>query len=149
MTLDDSFQISGSGLTSQVKRLQVHAANIANVNTPNYVRQVPVLTENTYLPFDQLMHRMRTDGPLFGMSAGTPEGATMLGSVSDPTPAKKIYMPYHPEADSEGNVSLSTTNILADMSDSMVASRMYEANLSLVSIAKNMANKAVEIGRGR
>lgn len=149
MTLQDSLNITSMGLTTQVERLQVHAQNIANVYTPNYVRQIPVLTENAYLPFDQLMQKMRSRGAMAGMSNVTPEGVTMLGSVSDPTPGKKVYMPYHPEADENGYVTLSNTNILADMSDSIVSSRMYEANLSMVGLIKNMANRAIDIGRGR
>jgi flagellar basal-body rod protein FlgC len=149
MTLQDSLNIGSMGLTSQVERIQVHAQNIANIYTPNYVRQIPVLTENAYLPFDQLMTNMHNGGALYGMNQSTPEGVKMLGTVSDPTPGKKVYMPYHPEADESGFVTLSNTNVLADMSDSMVASRMYEANLSMVTMLRTMANKALSIGQGR
>jgi flagellar basal-body rod protein FlgC len=149
MTLQDSLNIGSMGLTSQVERIQVHAQNIANIYTPNYVRQIPVLTENAYLPFDQLMTNMHNGGALYGMNQSTPEGVKMLGTVSDPTPGKKMYMPYHPEADENGFVTLSNTNVLADMSDSMVASRMYEANLSMVTMLRTMANKALSIGQGR
>jgi flagellar basal body rod protein FlgC len=35
------------------------------------------------------------------------------------------------------------------MADAMVSSKVYEANLSVISVVKQMANKAIEIGRGQ
>jgi flagellar basal-body rod protein FlgC len=149
MTIQDSLNIASMGLDTHSRRLQIHAANIANVYTPNYVRQIPVITENTFLPFDEMMHRVHTQGAMAGITSATPEGVRMLGSVSDTTPGKKLYMPYHPEADKEGYITMSNTNVLGDMSDSLIASRMYEANLSMVTIIRNMATKAIELGRPR
>ena len=149
MTLQDSINIAGMGMDAQVQRIQVHAANMANLHTPNYVRQIPVLNETAVMPFDQLLDKVRSQGPIDGLLAATPEGVQMGGTVADRTPGKKLYMPDHPEADADGYVTMSNTNILADMSDATVASRMYEANIAMMTILRTMANKAVELGRGR
>jgi flagellar basal body rod protein FlgC len=37
---------------------------------------------------------------------------------------------------------------MTDMADATSTSRLYEANLAVISIVKGMANKALEIGRG-
>ena len=148
MSLFSSFEIAAMGLDTHVQRMQVHTSNIANINTPNYVRQIPVLAENSVMPFDNVLSQLKAKGGYVGANAFSPDGVHMLGTVADTTPGKKLYIPDHPEADTDGYVTMSNTNILGDMSDAMMSSRMYEANLSLVSIVKAMANRALEIGRG-
>lgn len=149
MTLQDSMAIAGMGLDAQMERMQIHTANMANIGTPGYVRQIPVLMENAHVPFDTLLNKIRTDGPIAGLYTNPPEGVQMMGSVSDTTPGKRIHMPDHPLADEEGFVTLSNTNPLGDMADATVSSRMYEANLALYNIVKSMANKAIDAGSGR
>ena len=39
----DTFEIGRQGLNVHSKRIQVAAKNIANLDTPNYVRKIPVL----------------------------------------------------------------------------------------------------------
>jgi flagellar basal-body rod protein FlgC len=149
MTLQDSMAIAGMGMDTHVERMQVHSANIANIGTPGYVRQIPVLVENSVVPFDTLLNKVRDQGAAIGMMASPSQGVQMLGTVEDTTPGKKVYQPEHPLADDEGFVTLSNTNPLGDMADAMVSSRMYEANVSLYNIVKTMANKALDIGSGR
>ncbi|MCE3235271.1 MAG: flagellar basal body rod protein FlgC [Vampirovibrio sp.] len=147
MTLSSSFSISAEGLSAQASRIKVHANNIANVNTPFYVRKIPVLAENYQMAFEDIIANMRKGIINAGVSYG-PGGTTMAGVVADPTPGKRIYEPGHPQADKDGYVTLSNVNPLTDMADAMSSSRLYEANLAVVGIVKNMANKALEIGRG-
>lgn len=147
MTLSSSFEISAEGLTAQASRIKIHANNIANVNTPYYVRKIPVLAENYQMSFENIIGNMRKGIINAGVSYG-PGGAVMAGTVADPTPGKRIYEPGHPQADKDGYVTLSNVNPMTDMADAMSSSRLYEANLAVVGIVKNMANKALEIGRG-
>jgi flagellar basal-body rod protein FlgC len=150
MTLQDSFSIATTGLDTHASRLQVHAGNIANVTTPNYVRKIPVLMEDSGQKFEDILARIRHNGLMGGGAGGiVPSGVSMHGVVLDTTPAKKIYNPDHPAADKDGYVTMSNTNMLADMADAMVSSKVYEANLSVISVVKQMANKAIEIGRGQ
>lgn len=147
MTLSSSLEISVEGLTAQSNRMKVHANNIANVNTPFYVRKIPVLAENYQMSFEDIIANMRKGIINAGISYG-PGGAVMAGVVPDPTPGKRIYEPGHPQADKDGYVTLSNVNPMTDMADAMGTSRLYEANLAVVTIVKSMANKALEIGRG-
>ena len=148
MTLSSSFEISSSGLSAQSARMKVHANNIANVNTPNYVRKIPVLYENYQMGFEEVLSSLRNGVINTGVSYG-PGGVIMPGPVADPTPGRKVYMPGHPEADKDGYVTQSNVNIMTDMADAMSTSRLYEANLAVVGLVKAMANKALEIGRGQ
>lgn len=148
MTLASSFSISAESLSAQSTRLKIHANNIANINTPNYVRKIPVLAENHQMSFDDVISSMRNGVIRTGVSYG-PGGVTLAGVVTDPTPGKRVYEPGHPEADKDGYITLSNVNVMSDMADAMQTSRLYEANLAVVSMVKSMANRALEIGRGQ
>jgi flagellar basal-body rod protein FlgC len=147
MTLSNSFEISAAGLTAQAERLKVHANNIANTNTPYYVRKIPILVENNKANFEDIIATMRQGVIQTGLSFSA-SGAMMSGVMADPTPGKRIYEPGHPQADKDGYITLSNVNPMTDMADALATSRLYEANLAVVGIVKNMANKALEIGRG-
>lgn len=148
MSLKSSLSIAAQGLSAASDRMQIYANNIANLGTPNYVRKVPVLSENQDLSFDDMISQMRGGVLKSGLSA-SPGGVVLNGSVEDPTPGKKIYMPSHPEADKNGYLTLSNVNPMADMADATLASRVYEANLAVIGIVKAMASRALEIGRGQ
>lgn len=148
MTLSNSFEISSAGLTTQSERMKVLANNIANTNTPYYARKVPVIVENNQASFEDIIAGMRQDGVIHaGLSYGA-SGSMMAGVLPDPTPGKKVYEPGHPQADKDGYITLSNVNPLTDMADAMSTGRLYEANLAVLGMVKNMANKALEIGRG-
>lgn len=147
MTLASSFDISAEALGVQSGRMKIYANNIANVNTPYYVRKIPVLAENTQASFQTVLSEMRNGVINTGLSYG-PGGVTMAGVVGDPTPGKRLYEPGHPQADKDGYITASNVNVMIDMSDAMNTSRLYEANLAVVSLVKSMANRALEIGRG-
>lgn len=146
MTLSSSFEISSEGLTAQSERLKIHANNIANINTPYYVRKIPVLAENTQTSFTDILSSLRNGVINTGVSYG-PSGVVLAGAVNDPTPGRRIYEPGHPQADKNGYVTLSNVNVMTDMSDAMNTSRLYEANLAVVSLVKSMATRALDIGR--
>lgn len=148
MTLHSSFGIASSALDVQSVRMKIHANNIANLNTPNYVRKIPVLVEHSTMGFEDVMATMRNGGVVNAGLSYSPGGVSMPGIIGDNAPAKKMYMPGHPEADKDGYVTMSNSNVLADMADAMNTSRLYEANLAVVGIVKAMSNKALEIGRG-
>ena len=58
---------------------------------------------------------------------------------------KLIYDPRHPMADKNGYIRLPNVNMVEEMVDLIQASRAYEANVSMMTAIKNMANKAMEI----
>jgi flagellar basal-body rod protein FlgC len=149
MSLLQAFAVTASGLDTHAARIRVHASNMANLGTPGYVRQIPVLGETAKLPFSEVMLLAKKQGSQAVLAQGGGAGVQLLGTVDDTTPGKRLYMPNHPEADTEGYVTMSNTNPLGDMADALVANRMYEANLSMYGILKTMASRAIELGSGR
>jgi len=57
------------------------------------------------------------------------------------------YQPDHPDANEEGYVAYPNVNLVREMTDMLVASRAYEANLSVVTTARDMWNGALEVMR--
>jgi flagellar basal-body rod protein FlgC len=147
MTILESMNIGGNALRAHSYRLDVHTKNIANVDTPNYVRKIPVLNATEDISFHGLMNEMKEDVFGVGTLPYLQGGVVFNGSVEDPTLGDKIYKPGHPDADAEGYIRASNVNPSVEIADAILAQRAYEANLALVNISKSMAQKALDIGR--
>ena len=147
MSIFEAMNIGGKALRAHGYRLDVHSKNMANVDTPNYVRKIPVLNATEDISFHGLMNEMKEDVFGVGTLPYLSGGVVFTGSVEDPTLGDKIYKPGHPDADENGYIRASNVNPMVEMADAILAQRAYEANLALVGIAKSMAQKAVEIGR--
>jgi flagellar basal-body rod protein FlgC len=66
--------------------------------------------------------------------------------IEIPNMKKNIqYDPSHPDADKDGYVVYPDINIIEEMVDLMVASRAFEANVTVVNAAKGMITKSLEI----
>ena len=139
MDLLDTFNIAGSGLAAQRLRLQTVASNMANAKTTRtedgtpYQRRVPVFESETVDPFGDALDRNLAGVEVSGVE-----------SIAE---FKQIYDPSHPDADADGMVELPDINVLEEMVDLMTTARSYEANLKVVDLTREMAMKALEIGR--
>lgn len=142
-----SFNISASGMTAQRLRMDIIADNIANAETTRtaegtpYRRKLAVFQEKQVTSFRELLKKNKGD-------ATARDGVQVAGIVEDPTPFKMIYNPGHPDADAEGYVAMPNVDIVSEMVDMISASRAYEANITVLNTSKNMAMRALEIGRG-
>ncbi|HEX2099230.1 MAG TPA: flagellar basal body rod protein FlgC [Candidatus Synoicihabitans sp.] len=143
MNLLTGIAATSGALNAQKTRLDIIAQNIANAHTtrgPNgllYQRQV--------VSFESELVRQ-----LGGSAApGTTGLATVrvAGISSDTTPGQRIYDPDHPDADVEGMVTMPNVNLAQEMVDLITSSRTYEANLAVVKNSRQMAMKALDIGR--
>jgi flagellar basal-body rod protein FlgC len=138
MNLISGIEITAGALSAQKTRLDVVAQNIANAQTtrgPNgqpFSRQV--------VSFETELVR-RTTG-------GTPLQTVRVASITaDKSQGEQVYNPQHPDAGPDGLVQMPNVNLSYEMVDLITASRAYEANLSVVKNARQMAMKALEIGK--
>ncbi|BAF60272.1 flagellar basal body rod protein [Pelotomaculum thermopropionicum SI] len=147
MGLFDSFAISASGLTAERLRLDLISNNIANMNTagrpddpavPAYRRRFPV--------FAQVLQEVRSAGTARPRYKGA--GVRVIRIVEDHSPPRLAYEPSHPLADERGYVAYPNINIVNEMINMITATRSYEANVTALNAAKDIALKAIEIGRG-
>lgn len=148
MSFLNSLNISGSGLTAQKLRMEIVAENLANANTTRgadgnpYRRKLVVLSERTK-PRDFSSELSESIG-----NSSSYAGVEATAIVDDTDDFKVEYDPTHPDADAAGYVRLPNVNTTEEMVDIMSASRLYEANITAFNAMKEMAAKALEIGRG-
>jgi flagellar basal-body rod protein FlgC len=67
--------------------------------------------------------------------------------VEDQTQFRRRYEPSHPDADAEGFVALPNVEPQNEMVDLLGASRAYQANLTAISMIRDLVSKALELGR--
>ncbi|MBI1820267.1 MAG: flagellar basal body rod protein FlgC [Nitrospirae bacterium] len=146
MDIEQSFRISASALNAQKARLDVISNNLANAEstrTPGggpYRRKDVVFAASSQAnSFEEILAGQA------GNSSG--QGVEVAQVISDPRPFKKVFDPKHPDADSEGYVSLPNVSPMEEMVNMISALRSYEANVTAFNATKSMAAKALEIGR--
>lgn len=148
MSMFKVFDISGSAVSAQSQRLNVVASNLANVDTvagPDgqayKARQVV---------FQTLL--MGASGSAVGANPGDPVSASAgvrVASISeDQTPGRKVRDPSHPAADADGYVTYSNVNAVEEMVNMISSSRSYQNNIEVMSTAKSLLLKTLQMGQG-
>lgn len=166
MNIDQFFKglnISAYGMSAQRKRMNAIASNIANAETTRteeggpYSRKVVLMQEKPEAGFSGILRTesyqlSTTDRGHIGMNAvgvtgaegGSATGVSAEESL-DTTPFKMVYDPGHPDADENGYVKMPNVNVVNEMVDMISATRSYEANVTAINAAKNMAKDSLEI----
>ena len=67
--------------------------------------------------------------------------------IEDSNPPVMKYDPGHPDADEKGYVAMPNINVMEEMVNMISATRGYEANVTALKAAKEMATTALEIGK--
>lgn len=143
MSFLQSLNISGSGLTAQRLRMDVISENIANIDTTRtenggpYRRKMVVLSTSN--DFKNIIIENLKD-----YDAGGIEVTDIIEDISE---FKIVYNPEHPDADENGYVRMPNVDSLKETVDMMEAYRAYQANVTALNTIKQMAVKALEIGR--
>ncbi len=146
MSFFKSINISATGLTAERLRMDIISKNIANVNTTRtssgtpYKRQIPIFKEKENIDFTSVLNNAIS-------KKSTGDGVEVVSIKEDNSPFKKVYNPGHPDANEEGYVLMPNVDIVTEMINLISASRAYEANVTSLNSTKNMAMKALEIGR--
>ncbi len=168
--LFSGFNISALGLSAQRKRMNALASNMANAETTRteaggpYKRKIVLLQANTQQVFAKVLRAagFSTVGQS-GLQLATTQAGHLSGNSGeleqqesaavgvtaiekeDNSPFKMVYDPSHPDADAEGFVRMPNVNIVTEMVEMISASRAYEANVTAINAAKNMARDSLEI----
>ncbi len=135
MDLMNSLKIAASGLGVQSQRMRVISENIANADSTAtekggdpYRRKVSTFTQelNRDIGLEVVKAgRIKLDKSDFGMR----------------------FEPGHPAADEKGYVKTPNVNGLVEAMDMREAQRSYEANLNVITSARRMLAKTLEILR--
>lgn len=139
MSMMNIFSVSGSAASAQSQRLNVVASNLANADTvagPNgqayKARQVTFQT--------QLMGANGNDPSAAGVSVST--------ISEDQTAGRRVHDPKHPSADADGYVTYSNVNAVEEMVNMISASRSYQNNIEVMTTAKSLLLKTLQLGQG-
>ena len=136
-----AMEVSASGLSAQRTRMNVASSNLANAQTTQGAdggpyRRRDVVMQSTEMP--------ETAGTQFGEFV---RGVAVQQISEDQKPPRLEYDPGHPHANAEGYVAYPNINPVEEMVDMITASRAYEAGITAMSTAVNMAERALGIGR--
>jgi flagellar basal-body rod protein FlgC len=137
MNLISGISTTAGALTAQKIRLDIVAQNIANAQTTRTPEGGPYKRKVISFQNELVKHAG-------GVALQT---VNISGITDDKSPGQAVYNPQHPDAGPDGNVVMPNVNLAFEMVDLITASRAYEANLSVVKNAKQLAMKTLQIGK--
>jgi len=135
MELMKSIMIAASALRAQSGRMRIIAENLANADS--------VASTPDGKPYQRRISTFQTE---FDRAIG----AQVVRSgkpILDKTEFKLRYMPGHPGADAKGYVKAPNVNRLVEAMDMRNAQRSYEANLNVITSARRMVQRTLDILR--
>ncbi len=122
---------AASGVTLGRTMMDVISDNVANINTVRPAGQAP----------------FRASLVVAQSLPGT-NGVAVQGTVQQSGPADVVYDPENPLADTGGYVTRPKVDLTEEMTNMMMASRLYQANLSVMQQARDSYAQALRIGTG-
>lgn len=139
-------RVSASGMAAQRTRMNTISSNIANINTTKTLEGGP------YRRKDVIFEAM-PDAKSFGeiIMSSDPRSdvqrVQVVDVISDTKAPLLKHEPNHPDANEDGYVAYPNINHMEEMANMIMATRLYEANVSAMQASKEMANSALELGR--
>jgi flagellar basal-body rod protein FlgC len=134
MSLMNIFEIAGSAMTAQSKRLNVVSSNLANADSVTSANGQPYRAKQVVFSETSL-------------GGATGSGVTVTGVIEDPTPGKQVYDPKNPLADAQGYIAKTNVSVVDEMVNMIDASRSYQNNVEMMNTAKALALKTLTLGQ--
>jgi flagellar basal-body rod protein FlgC len=128
------FDISGSAMSAQSKRLNVSASNMANADSVAGPDGQPYRAKQVVFQVDS--------------SAGQDIGGVKVSDVVESTaPDRLMYDPANPFADESGYVRMPNVDVVGEMVNTLSASSSYQANVEVMNTAKTLMLKTLTLGQ--
>lgn len=140
-----TMDVVSSALTAERTRLTAIASNVANAQSTRNAegtgpyRRKDVVLESIPLEseFSEIVDQ-----------AQNPNVEVRVVEIREDSSApKRVYDPSHADADAEGYIELPNINPVVEMANMISAERAYQHNVNLFQTTKQMALKALEIGK--
>ena len=140
------FRVSSSGMTAQRMRMNTISSNIANINTTRTPEGGPYRRKDVVF---EAMPDARNFGEIMGVNSprADVQRVQVTDILSDTKAPLLKYEPESPDANEDGYVAYPNINLMEEMTNMIQATRAYEANVSSLQSAKDMALSSLEIGR--
>lgn len=144
MDVFKTMDVIGSALSAERTRINAIASNVANANT------IKGADGGAYRRKDVILESKPIEDE-FGQVLDSQEASHTAVRVAriaeDTSGGRAVYKPEHPEADAEGYVFYPNVNPVEEMANMVSADRSYQSNVNVFQTTKQMALKALEIGR--
>jgi len=129
--------IAGTGMNAQLIRMNTTASNLANAGV---VAGTDAGAFRAKRPvFESLLNNAMSGKESF-------EGGVRVNEIiSDPKPVKQVFEPNNPLADDNGYVFASNVNEIEELIEMMDASRAYQNNVEVISTAKQLMSRTLEV----
>lgn len=145
MDYNAAYRISASGMDAERLRLEITAANLANMHTTVSASERPYQPRRVVLQeasgFSRAFDAQRTLSPAFA-----PGGVQVRGIAALIVAPRMVHEPGHPHADAQGMVAYPGVDHTAEMLDMLTALRTYEANVTAMNAARVMTARTLDIG---
>jgi len=135
MSMFNVFTIAGSALSAQSVRLNTTASNLANADSVAGADGQPYRAKQVVFAAT----------PVNGSSSA--QAVQVRGVVESAAPARMVYDPASPAADGEGYVAMPNVNVVEEMVNMISASRSYQNNAELMTTAKTLLQRTLQIGQ--
>ena len=135
-----SFKICSSGLAAQRTKMDVITSNLANAETTQTPEGGPYKKKTVVLSSEPLSDN-------FDVTFKDALRIVKVEKIEEDKAVRMSYDPTHPDADGKGFVAKPNISLVMEMADMITTSRNYEACVTAFDATKNMAMKAMEIGR--
>lgn len=129
------FAISGSALMAQTQRMNVSASNLANADSITS-------TSGKAYQAKQVIFQVDNNGEQNSIA-----GVKVAQVIEDPSPMNLVYEPHHPLADEKGYIQKPNVDVVAEMVNTLSASRSYQANVEVINTAKSLMLKTLTLGQ--
>ena len=129
------FAISGSALMAQTQRMNVSASNLANADS---------ITSTSGQAYRAKQVIFQVDDKWYQNSVA---GVKVSQVIEDPAPMNLVYEPNHPLADEKGYIQKPNVDPVAEMVNTISASRSYQANVEVINTAKSLMLKTLTLGQ--
>lgn len=148
------------GMSTQMKRLQTIAENIANAQCSAredgkvYKRKIVVENPSAFqetfkdkmnLTLERSNEKHISKSDYFGAGNGLAFSPKSPYKIVKVDKVDLVYDPTNPNADEQGYVRKADINVVEEMVDLMSANRAYEANISVMNAAKEMAKNTLKL----
>jgi len=140
-SLADALTASRSALAAERVRIETAVSKLAKAESTRgpdgqpYRRRDVVLAAEPVESFDAALGRVNA------------VGVRVAAVVEDQAPSRRRYEPSHPDADADGFVALPNVDQAEEMVDMLGAARAYQANLTAITLIRELVQRALEIGR--
>jgi flagellar basal-body rod protein FlgC len=151
MSLFSIFDVAGSAMTAQNKRLNVVASNLANADSAassnGQAYKAKQVVFSTQSVGGQAVAGASMDSANGAHGAYGTAGVRVSAVIEDQSPMRKVFEPSHPMADKEGFVTMPNVHVVEEMVNMISASRSYQNNVEMMNTAKTLLLKTLTIGQ--